>query len=48
MMIKGAILVGSDRARNSFAKHVVEPGEFQIMVGPSPAQLTSVSLNVTQ
>ena len=27
-------------------RHVVEPGEFQIMVGPSSKDLKSVSLNV--
>jgi beta-glucosidase len=29
-------------------KHVVEPGEFQIMVGPNSRDLKSVSLNVTK
>jgi beta-glucosidase len=28
-------------------KHVVEPGEFKIMVGPSSTQLKSVSLQVS-
>jgi beta-glucosidase len=29
-------------------RHVVEPGEFQVMVGPNSASLKTVALNVTQ